>query len=180
MTTTSTSYIIINIYDSRARQLNSSIQVRPWWVQHHDDVIKWKHFPRYWPFVRGIHRSPVNSPHKGQWRGALMFSLICVWINGWVNNRKAGDLIRYRAHYDVIVMGNLNTMVHDMLKCTFFDEICYLVIKISLIFLPESPIGNTSPLVRPTGQHIRKNIFSQNKVNITLKKKRNAPWHFST
>ena len=70
----------------------------------HADVIKWKHFPRYWPFVRGIHRSPVNSPHKGQWRGALMFSLICVWINGWVNNHKAGDLIRYRAHYDVIVM----------------------------------------------------------------------------
>ena len=58
----------------------------------HDDVIKWKHFPRNWPFVRGIHRSPVNSPHKGQWRGALMFSLICVWINYWVNNREAGDL----------------------------------------------------------------------------------------
>ena len=37
---------------------------------YHDDVIKWKHFPRYWPFVRGIHRSPVNSPHKGQWRRA--------------------------------------------------------------------------------------------------------------
>ena len=37
-----------------------------------------------WPFVRGIHRSPVNSPHKGQWRGALMFSLICAGINGWV------------------------------------------------------------------------------------------------
>ena len=71
----------------------------------HDDVIKWKHFPRYWPFVRGIHRSPVNSPHKGQWRGALMFTLICVRINGWVNNREAGDLRRYRAHYDVIVMG---------------------------------------------------------------------------
>ena len=70
----------------------------------HDDVIKWKHFPRYWPFVRGIHRSPVNSPHKGQWRGALMFSLICVWINDWVNNREAGDLRRYRAHYDVTVM----------------------------------------------------------------------------
>ena len=43
----------------------------------HDDVIKWKHFPCYWPFVRGIRRSPVNSPHKGQWHGALMFSLIC-------------------------------------------------------------------------------------------------------
>ena len=70
----------------------------------HDDVIKWKHFPRYWPFVRGIHRSPVNSRHKGQWRGALMFSLICTWINGWVNNRETGDLRRYRAHYDVTVM----------------------------------------------------------------------------
>ena len=46
----------------------------------HDDVIKWKHFPRYWPFVRGIHRSPVNSPHKAQWRGALMLSLICARI----------------------------------------------------------------------------------------------------
>ena len=70
----------------------------------HGDVIKWKHFPRYWPFVLGIHRSPVNSPHKDQWRGALMLSLICVWINGWVNNREAGDLRRYRTHYDVTVM----------------------------------------------------------------------------
>ena len=67
-------------------------------VFHYDDVIKWKHFPRYWPFVRGIHRSPVNSSHKGRWRGALIFSLICVWINDWVNNREAGDLRRHRGH----------------------------------------------------------------------------------
>ena len=72
----------------------------------HDDVIKWKHFPRYWPFVGGIHRSPVNSPHKGQRRGALTFSLICSWINGWVNTRDAGDLRRHRVHYNVIVMIN--------------------------------------------------------------------------
>ena len=58
-------------------------------VSLHDDVIKWKHFPCYWPFVRRIHRSPVNSPHKGQWRGALKFSLIWAWLNGWVNNREA-------------------------------------------------------------------------------------------
>ena len=63
---------------------------------YYDDVNKCKHFPPYWPFVRGIHRSPMNSPHKDQWRGAAMFSLICVWINGWVNNREAGDLRRYR------------------------------------------------------------------------------------
>ena len=64
----------------------------------HDDVIKWKHFPRYWPCVR------VNSPHKGQWREALQFSLICAWIKGWVNNREAGNLRRHRTHYDVTVM----------------------------------------------------------------------------
>ena len=33
-----------------------------------------------------------------------MFSAICAWINGWVNNRDAGDLRRYRAYYDVIVI----------------------------------------------------------------------------
>ena len=63
---------------------------RPQCVKHccrsDDDVIKWKHFPRYWPFVP--------------------FSLICVWMNGCVNNREAGDLRRYRAHYDVIVMSS--------------------------------------------------------------------------
>ena len=45
----------------------------------------------------------MNSPHKGQWRGASIF-LCCVWINRWINNREAGDLTRYRAHYDVTVM----------------------------------------------------------------------------
>ena len=42
----------------------------------HDDVIKWNHFSPYRAFVRGIHRWPVDSPDKGQWRGALMFSLV--------------------------------------------------------------------------------------------------------
>ena len=72
------------------------------WVRH-DDVIKWKYFPRYWAFVREIHRW---SPHKGQWRGALMFSLVCAWTNGWANNRDACDLRRHCAHYDVNVMSH--------------------------------------------------------------------------
>ena len=76
----------------------------------YDDVIKWWHFPRYWPFVWGIHRWPVKSPLKGQWRGALMFPLICAWTNSWVNNRDAGDLRHHRAHYNVTIMK------HD-LKC---------------------------------------------------------------
>ena len=70
----------------------------------HDDVIKWKYFSRYWPFVRGIHRSPVDSPYKGKSRGALMFSLICARANDSANNRDAGDLRRHCVHYDVIVM----------------------------------------------------------------------------
>ena len=54
--------------------------------------------------MRGIHRWPVDSPHKGQWRGALTFSLICAWTNGWANNRGAGYSRRHRAHHDVTVM----------------------------------------------------------------------------
>ena len=45
-----------------------------------------------------------RSPHKGQWRGVLMFSSIWAWINRWVNNREDGDLRRHCTHYDVIVM----------------------------------------------------------------------------
>ena len=69
-----------------------------------DDVIKWKLVLRYWPFVRGIHRSPVNSPHNGHWRRILIFSMICAWTNGLVNNRDASNLRRHRAHFDVTVM----------------------------------------------------------------------------
>ena len=69
------------------------------WCRH-----QMKTFPGYWPLVGGIHRYPVNSTHKGQWRGALMFSLIYGWTNGWVNTRGASDLRRHRAHYNIIVM----------------------------------------------------------------------------
>ena len=56
---------------------------------------------------------------KGQWRGALMFSLICAWINDWVNNREAGHLRRYRTHYDVIVMEMQNTRIIKMCSWRF-------------------------------------------------------------
>ena len=68
-------------------------------IIYHDDFIKWEHFLRYWPFVSGIHR-----PHKGQWRGALLFPLICAWTNSWANNGDAGDLRRHRVRYDVTLM----------------------------------------------------------------------------
>ena len=72
------------------------ITTTTWW-RHHVETFSAL-------LAMGIHRSPVNSPHKGQWREALMFSVICAWINGWVNNREAGDLTRHRVHYDVTVM----------------------------------------------------------------------------
>ena len=74
------------------------------YLRVHYDVIEWKHFPRYWSFVRGINRSPVISYHKGQWRRALMFSLTCAWLNGWVNSGEAGDLRHHCAHYDDTVV----------------------------------------------------------------------------
>ena len=73
----------------------------------------------------------MNSLQKGQWRVALMFSSICVWINGWINNREAGDLRHYRAHYDAIVIKrnfpnaepchgqNHYTLINDLSKCIF-------------------------------------------------------------
>ena len=50
---------------------------------------------------------PVNSPHKGTKASDAefdMFSLICAWVNEWINNGEAGDLRRHRAHYGVIVI----------------------------------------------------------------------------
>ena len=73
-----------------------------------DFIAWWRHqmetFSALLALCAGNSPVPVNSPHKGQWRGTLMLSLICHWINGWVNNREAGDLRRHQAHYDVIVM----------------------------------------------------------------------------
>ena len=74
------------------------VEMVPWWR------LLMETFLRYWPFARGNHRSPVNSPHKGPWHGALKLSLICAWINVWVNKREAGELRRHQSHYDVTVI----------------------------------------------------------------------------
>ena len=73
-------------------------------IPQHDDVIKWKHFPCHWPFVRRIHRSPVNSPHKRQVTRSFDVFFHLRLNKRLINTREAGDLRRYHAHYDVIVM----------------------------------------------------------------------------
>ena len=84
-----------------------------WWrlVLRHVSVQSWwRHqmetFSSLLALCAGNSPVPVNSPHKGQWRGALMFSLICARINDWVNNREAGSLRRHLGHYDVNVMND--------------------------------------------------------------------------
>ena len=114
-----------------------------------DDAIKWKHLPRYCPFVRGIHRSTVNSPHKGQWGGAMMFSLISACMNAWVNNGEAGDLRRHRTHYDVIVMTNCMSAVR--LNDPFKD------VRFALIIIVQ--LHCVSALLIQMHDHIDKSIY---------------------
>ena len=81
---------------------------RKWCCKIHDGMMTpWKEntFRVTGHLCGEFHWSPVNFHCKGQWRGALMFSLICTWINGRANNRETGDLRCHRAHYDVTVMG---------------------------------------------------------------------------
>ena len=139
--------------------------------------MTWKRFQCYWPFLRAWWRHQMEtfsallalcagiSPHKGHWRGALIFSLICVWINDWVNNREAGDLRRYRAHYDVTLMGNLTVtggclsqrassnaefgvrfdvcldkLLHRQWRCPWFETVwrpCDITVMVKELFGPE-------------------------------------------
>ena len=113
--------ILLVLIQVKKQQTTKHVQIS------HDDVIKWKHFPRYWPFVRGIHRSPVNSRYKGHWRGTLMFSLICARINCWINNREAGDLRRHHAHYDaIVILWHPYLMVTDHQQTALMTKICFL------------------------------------------------------
>ena len=111
-------YIYIYIYMSfnEVCAANSEMltSLMPWWCHQMET------FSALVAICAGNHRSPVNSPHKGQCPGASMFSLICAWINAWVNNREAGDLRRYCSHHDVTVMANMaNTS--DMIVPTAFS-----------------------------------------------------------
>ena len=105
-------------------------EIFTWKILLNMTVSWWRHqtenFTRHWPLVRGIHRSPGNSPHKRQWRWALMFSLICAWTNGWANNRGAGDFRRHRAHYEVTVIFLSTTIARIISRIDRFYEMLLL------------------------------------------------------
>ena len=73
-------------------------------LRRHDEVIKWKHFPFYWPFVWGNPPVTGGFPPQRPVTRSFDVSLICTWTNCWANNRDVGDVIRHRAHYDVTVV----------------------------------------------------------------------------
>ena len=94
----------------RARTLNSQIKFRYDIYNDFAQILSWwRHQMETFSTLVAIYvgkssvidEFPVQRPVT---RSFNVFSLICVWINDWVNNREAGDLIRYRAHYDVTVM----------------------------------------------------------------------------
>ena len=99
-------YIMVHHYHIKPSAYGISYGAMTWW-RH-----QMKHF-RVTSHFAGNSLFPVNSPHKGQWRGALVFSLICTWINGWVNNREAGDLRRHRGHYDVNEMEHAKYVIYS-------------------------------------------------------------------
>ena len=101
------------------------------WIYCAPRYTWWRHqmetFSALLALCAGNSPVPVNSPHKGQWRGPLMFSFICVSINDWVNNREAGDLRRHRGHYDVNVMIPRNVQTVGALLCfivVWYKSIC--------------------------------------------------------
>ena len=109
----------------------------PYMYIHHPNLVimsmitssKWKHFLRY--FVMGFNRSTVDSRLKGQWRGALMLSLIFAWTNSWANNRDAVDLRRHRAHYYVTVMVCRCPSIHFQLAQCWLSSLKYLLPSLS-------------------------------------------------
>ena len=114
--------------------INPVIANVPWW-RHQMET-----FPRYWSFMCGIHRSPVNSPHKSQWRGSLKYSLIWAWTNGWLNNRKSGDLRHHRAHYDVTVLLRDITLINKHLYSEFILQLIGYFEWYSVLFISKAAI----------------------------------------
>ena len=110
-----------------------SIGSHPWW-RHQMET-----FSASLAICGGIHRSPVNSLHKGQWRGASMLSLIRAPINGWVNNGEAGDLRHHRDHYEVTVMHpwsvQRDSTINLYNSICAVDELCASLILHSVILV---------------------------------------------
>ena len=151
-----------------------------------DDVIKWKLFPRYWPFARWIHRSPVNSPHKGQGHGALMFSLIWAWMNkplskqlwGWWFETPSRSLWRHcndvfhqnRPYLHVLVVSTGQPLIRSVILCSCISNIqendikWYMVMYCSLIAAHKRFLS-IHRLWSDTAYALNRRLLRNNRVN---------------
>ena len=116
--------IKIDEYSTSPNDIVSYISVQPGVIMtSHDDVIKGNIF-----CITGSLCGPlVNSPHKDQQHGALMFPFICAWTNTWANNGNAGDLKCHHAHYYVTVMSCFKILKTDTTWLVFYGFIIYFV-----------------------------------------------------
>ena len=100
-----------------------------YWYQVTSIITWWRHQMETFSALLAL-SSPVDSPHKCQWRGALVFSLICAWTNDWANNWDDGDLRRHRAHYDVTVMKPFHCRDAECLRVSF--SLCWSPIVLTM------------------------------------------------
>ena len=105
---------------------------------------------------RGIHWSPVNLPHKGQWRGALMFSLICAWTNGCTNNPESDDLRQHHAYCDVTVMTAAIIWLNAQAPVNLSRKLCVMmtssngnILRVTGPSWGEPPVTSGFPWQRP-------------------------------
>ena len=91
----------------------SDANMRPWW-RHQMET-----FAALLALFEGNSLVTGEFPSQSQWRGALMFSLLCAWTNGWANHRDAGDLRRHRVHCGITEM-SVNYVIIG------FDDRCHL------------------------------------------------------
>ena len=157
-------YYFCSIFGASKYDIESNKGNKRTWWRHQMET-----FSALLAICGGIHRPPVNSPHKGQWRGALVYSLICTRINGWVNNGEAGDLRRHRAHHDVIVMRWLILMTHRMFwkmplpdyRCMMhLETICVVYDNASQDPILLRQIGeNNTEIMAWTSKYINRNVW---------------------
>ena len=127
-----------DLYFLKNVMIHVGLEISDWWqklgasmMAASNENISRVTGPLYWDFTGH------PPPHKGQWRIALMFSLICAWLNGWLSNRNAGDLRRHRAYYDVTVMSTheANFITGDIWWNAFFNPVSFLYVLPKTIYL---------------------------------------------
>ena len=153
-----------------AQRTSNGENVSIWWRHRESASSWWRHqmetFFALLALCAGNSPVPVISPHKGQWRGALMFSFICVWINDWVNNREAGDLRRHPGHYDVNVMYGWMWLTGSVWQPMFIlGLICFCFVCRDFLFLKGGLSANTKfftnfPNIKQTNKQIIQVLMS--------------------